>query len=957
MNGRRLALPTLLATLLGVGAAALRVDVGEADAGSPLAAKLAAAERTIVYAITPASGPHFRLVGGAETLLLIAHLQLPPDAPAVAEQIYRFGVVATLRGPDGAALHTWTLTRRTRQTKAGPLGGGAWAHEPAFVPDGRLQLSDGGGIELELPACPPDSTLEIRMADEAGPLAAGSPELLAPFAAPAALIRVYRSVPVDPAERDLRALRLANDAGAHRLGGATYLPWYALRPDQQLHRLGRAWERLAPEGHAGADYRNYSIYVAAERPPEPPELVEPAIEVGAGQPAIVHLRGPAIVLVRARLADPAVDPAALELRARWLGPLADPPGDMPPGTSPQDPVPGAIHRPGPAPPAGLPPRPDPSPARPALDPGGDLSLTTAAPETLRGLALPAGGEWQAIAVPVPAGWTALELHSDAARVQTRVFADDVAAHAGPDRHERHRGPDGRPFVPVDLQTRHAYRAGPTRPPLLVDLSGPADVYSRVLRLDARAPGEPRPIPLRVEFLDAGGRSLAALDEVLLPAGPDPFERMRGASPVLKDTSVGSGPIDPVSTDMQEDAGFPLGEGPVSAAASLRLLAPPGALRARISALAPALIELHGQLPPADDAAESPWIWPYDQISAPGERWRHAPRRRAAWFPLRADDHPARLAAGEVVLLIGQLRRAPLPAPATGAGPWRAEHPRGSHPRVRLLERVPPERRAETLAQWGPGRYTGLRRGAAVELDLGRGAPRPPRLLYQLTGASTAALGATLAVKTDDREERWRITGRAGQRALPGGRARAALTWTEGPGEVLLLVDRPPLSAAPIYERRQLHRLGPGGLTLQVDKPSADPLVVNAVLYWLDGAPREPSELRITVDGGSPRRRAATAITRVTPGSRRLDAAPTERADLLFTDRRGEARVAVQRVALALGDDIAPGPHSLRIELADGPPVWLRLFRHGTPRPARGVWQWNERRSGAMIMEDSDEEDE
>ena len=52
--------------------------------------------------------------------------------------------------------------------------------------------------------------------------------------------------------------------------------------------------------------------------------------------------------------------------------------------------------------------------------------------------------------------------------------------------------------------------------------------------------------------------------------------------------------------------------------------------------------------------------------------------------------------------------------------WRAEHPRGGHGRLRLLERVAPERRGETLTHWGPGTYMRLRRGRAETIELGAG---------------------------------------------------------------------------------------------------------------------------------------------------------------------------------------------------------------------------------------------
>ena len=52
----------------------------------------------------------------------------------------------------------------------------------------------------------------------------------------------------------------------------------------------------------------------------------------------------------------------------------------------------------------------------------------------------------------------------------------------------------------------------------------------------------------------------------------------------------------------------------------------------------------------------------------------------------------------------------------------------------------------------------------------------------------------------------------------------------------------------MYEHRQLHRLGGGGLSLTIEKPDAAPRVLNVVLYWIGGAPDEASELAVEIDG-------------------------------------------------------------------------------------------------------------
>ena len=140
--------------------------------------------------------------------------------------------------------------------------------------------------------------------------------------------------------------------------------------------------------------------------------------------------------------------------------------------------------------------------------------------------------------------------------------------------------------------------------------------------------------------------------------------------------------------------------------------------------------------------------------------------------------------------------------------------------------------------------------------------------YQATGSGSAVVGASMALALGGQALRWTISAREGRRPLPG-RGAVELRWSEGPDDLLVLVDRPPggRSGAPLYEHRQLHRLGPGGLGLTIEKPDAAPVVVNAVLYWIGGPPGEPTTLRVEIDGGQPRRREGSTVQGVTAGWR------------------------------------------------------------------------------------------
>lgn len=936
MRARFAALPTLLLVLAGVLLATRALDGGTRGELGSLASKLAQAERVVVYALTPTDGPRFRVPGGPQELLLLLHLELPPTPEATAPPAsYRFGVIATLRGPDGGALWERTLTLRTRQTRSGRRDAG-WDHEAAFVPGGQLALSDSGSLELAVPGAPEGAVLELRLAPEAGALAVDGATLTAAFAAPRALVRAYRKIAMDASQVEIRRLALAADGGARQLGVSTYLPWYALSEAQQRRRLGVAWERLAAEGRAGIDYQVRSVYVVPPLPPAPALAEEPALTIGRGQPVVVQLHGPGTVTLRAwpLAALPAGQEATVELRLRRLGPelAAGSPGYRAPGAGDMSDGTGG---------AG---------AKDVSDGTGDPG----APALVRTLALRAG-EVASAPQELAGGWWSLELHTGLAAAAVQVLADAPERHAGPDDHTQHSDAAGRAFVPVDLVGLPVYAIGPAAPPLPIGLAPDGEAEARLVQVDLRAWGTLAPVLLRYSFVDAAGAPLAEGTAQVDTTLPAPFERLRrpGEARVAPDGATTPLPGDELQAAWDPPGGalgFPLASAPVSAPVSLRLLAPPGATLLRLSTGAPALVAVHGRLPPSEAAPELRWTWPYDQVEGQPLRWLYAPRVAPPGFPRRADDHVGRAEAGQLFLIQAQVRAEATTPVAVATNDWQVVAPRGSHARLRVLERVPGPRRAATLAGWGPGDYLRLRRGASETVNLaGR---RPARAWYQASGPGVAVVGADMAVSVGDQPLRWRVTSPAGHKALPG-REVAELRWLAGPAEMIVMIDRPPArgSAAPLYQSRQVHRLGAAGLTVAVAKPAAAAMAVNVVVYWLAGAPRSVTRLAVEIDGGSPRRRAG-AVTALTPGRRTLELLPTRRTEVVFSDRRGLSGAGLARFGVILGDDLAPGKHTLRVIAVDGPPVWLRLFRAGTATAGGEPLQWNERRDG-LTLEDSD----
>lgn len=922
-RARRLALPTLAAVMAAIGLAATMPAAVEGD---QVAAHIAAStERVIAYALTPDHGPRFRLPGGPELVRVTAHLVLPLSGPYEPGRRYAFGLEASLVAPDGELLWQRHLSERTGHTKAGPLAG-RWAYEAAFAPDRAYELSDSAGLELALPACPPGSILALRLSPEAGQLGDEIDAIVRPFAAPTALVRLHRRVDLDGAGESLRRSATAAALGKARLAAATFLPWHALRELHRAHAAGEAWERMPAEGRAGVDYRGESVYVASGPPPAPPPTDPPALALAAGQGAVVHLLGPGAAIVRARSGEAMSTGAtqAILLRSRWLGPFP---------ASFLDHVPDDMNK-----------------------------------ESI--LSMPVHDGWQEQVVALPPGWTSLELSTDLPLAEAQVLAEAGARHAtaGELWLESHHDPAvdgpalpaetaavacaGAPLtyrsacslaapppppsrlVPVDVRTLPLYSVGPAVAPMPFALAGPADLYTRTLRLDVRALGGPAPVRVRAEFLDARGRVIADDELVAEPVDLSLFDRVRAPSIFLSPAEGAD--EDDHTPQLMSALGLPLADKAISEPASLRLLAPPDAVRLQLSADAPALLDVRGVLPPpAHEVGGSPWIWPYDQVSIEGERWRYAPTRRDRWFPLRTEDHAARLQAGLVIPLQTQIRREPTGISPQVDGPWVPLAPRGGQGRLDVLELVPPARRAEAIADWGPGDVSALRPGVAERLDLRRGGPRSATLRYHALGDHTRALGQDILLRLNDKDAPWRVTARAELRRLrrPVG-GLLTLTWSSGPEPVRLFANRPTTTGAPIYTHRQIYRLT-GPLTVDVPRREAEAETLHVVVYWL-GPAKAPTTLHVAIDGGAPTRHGARSAIATSQAERVLTLVPDAGSELIREDRDNPVRAQRTTFSIRLGDDLAPGRHTVTFTRTGGPPVWLRLYRAARRGPAHDL---------------------
>ena len=93
-----------------------------------------------------------------------------------------------------------------------------------------------------------------------------------------------------------------------------------------------------------------------------------------------------------------------------------------------------------------------------------------------------------------------------------------------------------------------------------------------------------------------------------------------------------------------------------------------------------------------------------------------------------------------------------------------------------------------------------------------------------------------------------------------------------------------------------------------------------------------------------------------PGLRTVQVLPVRRSEIILPDRRGLSGAGLARIAVVLGDDLAPGRHTVRVKPHSGPPVYLRFFRAGKRPETGSALQWN-RRSDGVTLEDSDDEGE
>jgi hypothetical protein len=492
-------------------------------------------------------------------------------------------------------------------------------------------------------------------------------------------------------------------------------------------------------------------------------------------------------------------------------------------------------------------------------------------------------------VPIGPGVHTLELSTSAplgVRVEVTGPAGATVALAG--------GPPGAALVPDEVLLP-AYVSGPDGEPVRVALSGPDDALGRALRVDVRwLDGEDG--TLSIETLDAGGATLAKAER----------------------------PIRSVRSRFESVQGYGQASQTVSEPVTLRYVAPRGGKQILLRSSRPAVLRLYApvSLAPGPDRLDAPFAAvPLVQLM-----WRYARYLRSAWQPLRAHNHAA-LTPERTVKLAAQARLEPVPPPTPPATTLaEALEPAGSPERQTVLERVPREDVARVRADWGRGNYLRVFPAQAQRIDCSPG-PSRPKIQYWVTGDPDAVLGAEAELVIDGATvDHKRFTSTHGTWKLPRGlEGEHTLLVRTKALSVRLLVDRPPAGAGgELYALRTIYALE-RRLRVRVHKGAA-PLALDLVAYGRDAAADAQTSLRVSIDGGAPRRVEGVPLERWTAGERTLTLPASDRDPTIgFANVAERGKLHPRLLVVGLGDDLPAGTHTIDIESRGGGAKWARFF--------------------------------
>ncbi|MCA9702077.1 MAG: hypothetical protein KC431_31430, partial [Myxococcales bacterium] len=657
---------------------------------SPLAEKIADADRVSYYLLEEDGGPSFRLGPNDRSLKLITHLMLPmtgqdgqgEEAGFAYEEDaeYAYGGVLELFEIDGEE-PVWSreFNIRTRQSKAGGDRFG-WRQENSFMLDPVRELTDDRLTRIRLPEAEGkrDRLLRLRL------IASKPREQVS------GLVRVYvrEERPVD--DKTLRELALAPGAGRDLVDHVTYHDWAELSEQEREFKLRYVWRRLSAEGEIERDYEILSVYETGFRLPRGTKAEVEAHPVVPTRWLAFNVIGPAELELR--VAEGSSDPRELQILRFGLWGEAE-----------------------------------------ALPQSGASNRTLAVPE---------GVYCYVFSVDRPHRH---EIEIEVVESEHRVWMTEA-------ERPLRVNDDGNEMLEPDLRRIPVVRLGPGhKESPRWEISGPDDIATRMLRFDVRVippfpyswwlpPQEPPTPTVDYCFYDEAGAELGCEQWHGRPAVESHFEGIREGGPLAT--------RDP-DAEIVEEQWYEIAE-----PQTLRLVAPEGAasivLRQGDQSL---LIRGYGFWPEVETIVAEPWRehtadptrWRYPPLDT--RTW--FPIRPVNFDALQDDE-----AIVDLYAQIRLMPRGPgggsgdpwyggdpdwddrwsnLIAGDDGwdPGPWVTVEPRGRHRRRSILERLDEDAARRLRERWDPSLFTEVVLGRKLVVDLGASGPGAPELHWQL----------------------------------------------------------------------------------------------------------------------------------------------------------------------------------------------------------------------------------
>jgi hypothetical protein len=533
------------------------------------------------------------------------------------------------------------------------------------------------------------------------------------------------------------------------------------------------------------------------------------------------------------------------------------------------------------------------PGRPESGPAGSGA---ALPPSL--LALPDGGLTAQRAISIPEGaYTLAIAASEPARVELAAPTATVAlgGHAA--------------LVP-DVQRVTAYATAAQGEPIRVALAGPDDQLGRAIRIDVR-PLAAREVTLIVDGVDARKQATTALTT-----------RVESELSRFEVALVG---------DQQLRVAEPV---------PVRFIAAPGTRELRVRTDGAALVTF---ATPFANTASDVLEPAYAAVPLTTQLWRYARFSDRSWMTVRPSNQDM-LGTERAVTVLAQARLEPreIVPPTENVGT--SLSPTERLERRTIIERLTGDAVADALARWSAGHHTRVVPGKPLTVDFSR-APDRVSLAYYATDGDADVVGETATVKLDGKPLPAVVFGStSGSIDLPRDLTGARTIEVESAAPVRWFIDRPPVNGgAELYAFRTVYRVPDDGqrIRIKVTKRDTAPQNVNLVLYTPTASDAE-TKLRVTVDGGTPERIEAKTLAKWTIADRTVPLPVSDKpATLGFTDVARGGPLRPHLLAIALGDDLRPGTHTVELRVTGARPVWGRFFvLDGGTKHARAV-QWRD----------------